>query len=132
MEPIYIWHPIKVNHALSELCRFYIYSLHEIFSPVQIGNFVILSFKHLIGHSMNTSIVGFILSVCQFGPYLSWLFHWINNTLLNTYLVENHSLSSNQEFISQAISKGWSTIVMWPDLKRVHFEMNYPYSFIMR
>ena len=31
MEAIYIWHPIKVNHALSELCGFNIYSQHGVF-----------------------------------------------------------------------------------------------------
>ena len=31
MEAIYIWHPIKVNHALSELCGFNIYLQHGVF-----------------------------------------------------------------------------------------------------
>lgn len=42
-----------------------------------------------------------------------------------------HSLFSSQEFISQAISRGWSTIVMWPDLQKVHFQMKHQSCFIV-
>ena len=159
MEAIYIWHPIKVNHTLWTLRGFYIYSLMEIFTLAQIGNFIIWSFQHLIGHSLNTWTIGFIqyhfvnigcfhfaflitgresLPLLQPGVglllylYSEFCILYFNIFKFHISILQYyHSLFSSQEFISQAISRGWSTIVMWPDLQKVHFQMKHQSCFIV-